>query len=125
LIVYTKWKQDDIQIQTGIALFVHCIQNNAKTEEVQNIRSAVEWLTNNKEMVGNTLLITEDKNSDNEGSVGTIIKNDSSSAYKPHHNHDSEGKNIGDKSDHNHTRELSEKVLLTQRIVMVLTAMMV
>ena len=113
-------------------MFVHCIQNNAKTEEVQNIRSAVEWLTNNKGMVGNTLLITEDKNSDNGGSVGTIIKNDSSSDYKPHggenrskHNHDSEGDNNGDKSDHNHTRELSAKVLLAQRIVMVLTAMMV
>ena len=83
-------------------------------------------------MVGNTLLITEDKNSDNGGSVGTIIKNDSSSDYNPHggenrskHNHDSEGDNIGDKSDHNHTRELSKKMLLTQRIVMVLTAMMV
>jgi hypothetical protein len=128
----SDWKEDDIQIQKGITLFVQCIQNNAKMEEVQNIGSAVEWLTNNKGMVGNTFLITEGKNSDNGGSVGTMINNDSSSDYKPHgggnrskHNHNSEDDNIGDKSDPNHTGELSAKVLLTQRIVMVFTVMMV
>ena len=125
-------KDDDIAIQIGIESFVQCIKNNAKIEEVDNITTAVGWLINNKGMVGNTFLITEGKNSDNGGSVGTMINNDSSSDYKPHgggnrskHNHNSEDDNIGDKSDPNHTGELSAKVLLTQRIVMVFTVMMV
>jgi hypothetical protein len=54
-------KEDDIAIQTGIKSFVQCIKINAKTEEVDNLTTAMGWLVNNKGMVGTTLSIIKNK----------------------------------------------------------------
>ncbi len=70
-------KEDDIAIQTGIKSFVQCVKNNAKTEEVDNITTAMGWLVNNKGMVGTTLSITENKTGVHGGSNGDDISNDS------------------------------------------------
>jgi hypothetical protein len=63
-------KEDDMAIQTGIESFVQCIKNNAKTEEVDNITTAMRWLVNNKGMVGTALSITDNKTSAHGGSNG-------------------------------------------------------
>ncbi len=64
------WKEDDIKVQLGIESFVQCIKNNAKTEEVDNITTAIGWLIDNKGMVGTTLSITDNKTSAHGGSNG-------------------------------------------------------
>ena len=54
-----------------------------KTEEVDNITTTVGWLINNKEMVGNTLLITDNKTSVHRGSKDTPSGNDLSNDRAP------------------------------------------
>jgi hypothetical protein len=66
----TDRKEDDIKVQLGIESFVQCIKNNAKTEEVDNITTAIGWLVDNKGMVGTTLSITDNKTSAHGGSNG-------------------------------------------------------
>jgi hypothetical protein len=75
------WKEDDIAIQLGIESFVQCIKNNAKTEEVENITTAVRWLTSNKGMVGTTLLISDNKTCGHGGSKDKPPGNDLSNDW--------------------------------------------
>jgi hypothetical protein len=76
-------KEDDIAIQIGIKFFVQCIKNNAKTEEVDNITTAVGWLINNKGMVGTTLLISDNKTCGHGGSKDTPPGDDISNNWAP------------------------------------------
>jgi hypothetical protein len=76
-------KDDDIAIQNDIESFVQCIKNNAKTEEVDNIPTAVGWLINNKGMVGNTLTITDNKTSVHGDSKNAPSGNDLSNDRAP------------------------------------------
>ena len=102
-----EWKEDDIAIQTGIESFVQCIKNNAKTEEVDNITTAMGWLEDNKGMVGTTLSITDNKTSAHGGSNrddnpaqgdGGRTANDEG--------HESEGGDIKDDDDSEVTDEI-------------------
>ncbi len=82
-LVLDPLKEDDIAIQIGINSFVQCIKNNAKTEEVENIKTAVEWLTNNKGMVGTTLSISDNKTCGHGDSKDTPPGDDLSNNWAP------------------------------------------
>jgi hypothetical protein len=76
-------KEDDIAIQKGIESFVQCTRNNAKTEEVDNITTAMGLLINNKGIVGTTFSITDNKTSVHGGSKDTPSGNDLSNDWAP------------------------------------------
>ncbi len=55
----------------------NALENNAKTEEVNNMTTAVGWLINNKGLVGTTLSISDNKTCGHGGSNSDDISNDS------------------------------------------------
>jgi hypothetical protein len=96
----------------------------------------MEWITNSKGMVGNSLLMiinknSKDNNSDDGSSMGTPLDTDTSGDYKPPGGGEKGAKTtfmvrttiLGKYLVKNHTRELLAKMLFAQRIVMVLTVM--